>query len=120
MKVQEGVSLCAPARITFYVLCSEGKLRRGLPYDDPEVQRSAPEIYTGKFVQSVSFSVPEKNSGRVVIVFKWIGKTGWFGIQEKTYVEEGATVIDKGTCGAGGTTSRSKLSATSFAFSSSR
>jgi len=93
-RVQDGISFSSPARTALDVVCSEeGELRPGLRQNGPELGLSAPEIYNGRYIKSVTVSVPEQNVGKVVVAYKQI----------EYYIENGATVIYRGECGTTGT-----------------
>jgi len=40
---------------------------------------------------------------KVVVTYKRINAPGWFGMEGKTYFEDGATWIYRGVCALGGT-----------------
>ncbi len=104
-RVQEGVSLSAPARTAFGVLCSENNLRPGLSWDDPilvEFKLAKPDQSQGVYVKSVTLSTQEGDIGTIKIVYKEIRNR--FLVFPVTMVDDGATVIYRGVCGPGGST----------------
>jgi hypothetical protein len=102
-RVQEGVTLSTPARLTFGFLCVENKLQPGLAQDDPkllELRLKKPDQYHGTHVKSVTLSVQGLQVGTVTVVYKEIYDR--FTFLTYTLVEDGATQVWRGECGAGG------------------
>ena len=93
-KVQEAVSLSSPARTAIGVACSEAALTNGLTQTGPVLGLSAPAVYAGTYVQSVTTAVTSTTVATVTAALTAIGSS----------VAAGDTVIWTAACGAGGTT----------------
>ncbi len=93
-KVQESVSLSAPSRTAIGVACSEASLVAGMNPTGPVLGLSAPTVYKGTYVQSVTTAVTSTTVATVTAAMTAIGSS----------VPAGATIIWTATCGAGGTT----------------
>ena len=91
-KVQEATNLSNPARTAIGIACSEGELATAT--NNPSLDLSSSNSYSGKYTQSVSVGGGTSTSGTVTIVMKSIGSA----------IALGQTIIYTGTCGAGGTT----------------
>jgi type IV pilus assembly protein PilA len=88
-KVQEAVSLSAPARTAMGIACSEATLNGAT---NTSLQLETAATYTGNYTTSVTAAGASATAGTVTIVLKAIGNS----------VTAGDTVIYAGTCGAGG------------------
>ena len=85
-KIQEGVNLSNPMRTALGIACLENDMRPGI--SNHELGLGAPGEYNGLHTHSVEDFVDGAGTGRVVVVFKTIGRD----------VEDGQTVVYHGTC----------------------
>ena len=107
-KVQEGVSLSAPARTAVGVACSEADLSASS--DNNSLGLPTPGSYAAnsKYVQSITAAGTSASSATITIAYNAIG----------TQVDAGDTVIYTGTCDSTGMnwaiTGTGKLNSTKY------
>ncbi len=90
-KVQEGVSLSAPARTALGIACSEGSITASSNNANLDLVTAA--SYVGKYTNSVTVAGLAANAGgTVTISYKAIG----------SQITNAQTVIYSGTCAPGG------------------
>ncbi len=95
-KVQESVSLSAPARTAIGVACSEASLAAGVTQTGTVLGLSSTTAYSGRYVKSVTTSVTNSTTATVTAVLTKIGGSSG--------VVDNQTVVWTATCGPGGTT----------------
>lgn len=95
-KVQEGVSLSAPARTAIGVACSEASLAGTVTQGGPVLALSPSTAYVGTYVKGVKVAVADATVATVTATYTKIGGGGG--------VADNDTVTWNATCGPGGTT----------------
>jgi len=90
-KVQEAVSVSAPARTAIGLACSEGNLNGAT---QGSLGLATDTAYSGKYLSKVAASGSSATAGTVVITMKTIG----------SQINSGDTITYTAACGNGGTT----------------
>lgn len=91
-KVQEGVSLSAPARLSLGIACSEASMTNGMGNASLGLPVAASYGNNSDYVTSVTASATSATAGRVAVVYKAIGS----GVTAGDDIEWTGTCADTG------------------------